>query len=143
MDSILADFVALDSNVYVFGIVGDDTHSYCERLLFEHIGDLRLFVPRQVVTEVHRNLPPAEQHIFYELLESAAEVDWDFRDPPGDLLAHYELLGAKKGDAAIAAEIHAAAVPVLVSENRHFLNEIRDLPFKVVSASETLDLLAE
>src|SRR5436190_916437 len=59
------------------------------------------------------------------------------------LRVQIELQGAKKGDALICAELDAAGVRWLVSENRHFLHEIPDLPFAVVSAERALALLAE
>ena len=59
------------------------------------------------------------------------------------LLQKYQQLGCKLGDAAVAAHIEAMGVKTLVSENRDFLEEIKSLPFRVLSAAELLQTLGE
>ena len=143
MSSILRDLVALDTNVYVLGIRRSPQRPGCATLLFEHLPSLHVYLPVRVIAEVHRKLRQDEQQAVYSLLGTAAEVDWDFSSPPHELIGHYEQLGAKKGDAVIAAHLHAAGIRWLVSENRHFLAEIPDLPFTVITSAEALSQLAD
>ncbi len=50
----------------------------------------------------------------------------------------YQSLGCKLGDATIAAHLEELEVEVLITENRHFLEELKDLPFRTLSAGEAL-----
>src|SRR5690349_6000891 len=114
MSSIRNEPVAIDSNEYIFAIRGDPEYAACQELLFEHLDTLRVLVPQQIIVEVHRNLHPEELKSFYDLLETADEVLWDYSNPPVELIQRYEALGAKKGDAAITAHLHIAGVNWLV-----------------------------
>ena len=49
--------------------------------------------------------------------------------------------GAKKGDAIITAQLELAGVSLLISDNRHFLHQIPNLPFRVLSSREAVELL--
>ena len=57
-------------------------------------------------------------------------------------MRRWEQRGAKKGDAVIAAHLEIAGVRYFISENRHFIAEITNLPFKVLTSEETLRLLS-
>lgn len=138
MSSTRTEFVALDTNQYVFAVRRDASHPACRTLLFERVKDLRIFVPREVVRELRRNLIPSELQAALAPLRRAIDVFWDYSGPPEETLLRYRTLGAKKGDAVIAAHLDAAGVGTLVSENRHFLGEIPDLPFRVMTAAEIL-----
>jgi hypothetical protein len=142
MSSIRTEWVALDTNEYIFGIRGNSDFAASEKLLTEGIASLRVMVPLQVLTEVSRNLSGAELKAFYQTLESVAELAWDFSPPEQDLVLNYVNVGAKKGDAVIAAHLDSSKVPWLISENRHFLSQIPNLPFKVITASEALSMLS-
>ena len=139
MSSILIDWTALDTNEFVFGIRNPGHPS--EQLLFEYIDRLRVVVTRQVMIELHRNLRHDEQRIAFTLLQNALELSVDYDLPDESLVDRYKLMGLKKGDAAIAAQLEAANVRWLVSENRHFLSEVSGLPFAVLSAQDALVLL--
>ena len=52
-------------------------------------------------------------------------------------------LGCKLGDAIVAAHVEAMRVEILVSENRHFLEELKGLPFQVLNAEMILEELGE
>ena len=134
MSSIQSELIALDTNVYAFGIARDAAHPACQRLLFEEIHRIGLFVPYRVIAEIHRILPPEALAMFYDILDAARESLTDYSTPRPTLIERYRNLGAKKGDIVIAAHLHAAGIRWLVSENRHFLYEIPNLPFKVITA---------
>ena len=79
--------------------------------------------------------------MFYDILDAARESLTDYSTPRPTLIERYRNLGAKKGDIVIAAHLHAAGIRWLVSENRHFLYEIPNLPFKVITAVEAVSQL--
>jgi hypothetical protein len=137
MSSIRTDPVALDTNQYVLGI--RRSSATCAEILFDRVPSLRIFVPLRIVMEINRNLLEYEQQAVYDVLGSAAEVLWDYAEPPDEIVSQYKALGAKKGDAVIAAHLDAAGVRWLISENRHFLSEIDDLPFTVLTSKQALD----
>ncbi len=139
MSSIRNELVALDTNQFVFAVRRDPAHPFCRKLLFERIGELRIFVPREVIRELRRNLIPSELQAALAPLRRAVELLWDFGGPPEETVSHFRNLGAKKGDAIIAAHLDASEIRTLVSENRHFLNEIPNLPFRVISAESVLN----
>jgi len=71
----------------------------------------------------------------------ARAVTWDYAPAPLELVRTWEQRGAKKGDAVIADHLEIAGVYYFISENRHFIAEITNLPFKVLTSEETLRLL--
>lgn len=142
MSSTQTDWVALDTNVYLFAVRRDPEHPHCRTLLFERLQDLRVSIPREVLRELRRNLLPSELPAALAPLRRAIDVLWDFRGPPVELVNHYRALGAKKGDAVIAAHLDAGNIQTLVSENRHFLSEIPNLPFRVLSSRDLLEQLS-
>src|SRR4029079_18123689 len=100
-----------------------------------------VFMPREIVRELRRNLLPRELQAVLAQLRQAADVYWDVSGPPEATIKHYGGLGAKKGDAVIAAHLDASGIRILLSENRHFLSEIPSLPFRVLTAAEALQEL--
>jgi hypothetical protein len=52
-------------------------------------------------------------------------------------------MGCRLGDAAVAAHLEEKNIDALISENRHFLAEIPDLPFRVLSSTATLEELGK
>jgi hypothetical protein len=75
-------------------------------------------------------------------LTKAKSVIWDYAPAPLELVARWEDRGAKKGDAVIAAHLESNAVRCFISENRHFLAELSNLPFKVLNSGEAVRLLS-
>src|SRR4051812_35157560 len=134
MNSIRDEFIALDTNEFIFALRREARHPDCETLLFDQLPDLKIFMPLQVLLELERNLKPEEMHGVLLALGRAATISWDYTRAPMELIQGWERRGAKKGDAIIAAQIEVSGVQFFISENRHFLSEIADLPFKVLSS---------
>jgi len=86
---------------------------------------------------------PGEWKELFEVVGRLETFDWNHAPAVVDLFEKYRTQGAKKGDADIGAQLEAAGVQWLISENRHFLFEIHNLPFTVISAAEVLAMLAE
>jgi len=135
---IREEFIALDTNEFHFALRRDDRYPACAKLLFERALDLRLHVPLQVLKELHRRLRQGDVRKIFDALESARECRFDYSPGDAERVKYREQQGARKGDAVIIAQMQAAAVPFLVSENRHFLSEVPNLPFEVLTAEEAL-----
>ena len=138
MNSIREEAVALDTNEYVFALRADADHPACRTLVFDPLSALNIYLPLQVLLEVQRNLTREEMRRFHAALEDAGTIRRDYSPAPADLVRQWEERGAKKGDAVVAAHLDAASVRYFVSENRHFLVELADLPFEVLTAEEVL-----
>lgn len=136
MSSIRTDRVALDTNEFIYAIRREQPDSVI--LVRERLPLIHLFIPLHVQLELQRNLTPAEMSEFFDLVAGARQLDWGYATVSRESVAQFELLGAKKGDAAICAELHAAGVNWLVSDNRHFLREIDGLPFTVLNAASAV-----
>ena len=138
MSSILDTLVSFDSNILILAIRSDPEHPDAEFLLLERVALLTLYVPLQVTVEVHRNLDSPAIHRLHDILSAARAIDWGFQRADADQISYWESKAAKKGDAVIASQIETAGVEVLVTDNRHFLGQIPDLPFRVLTAAEAL-----
>ena len=132
----------LDTNEYLLA-VGLTRNSYSEHLLdilIERFPTHRLRIPRLIIDEVRRHLPPV---VFRDLLSSLlllVSIDEDF-EVPFELGVKYETKGLKHADAFIAAYTEWVGADALVTENRHFLGRRSDLSFRVLTAEQALKIL--
>jgi predicted nucleic-acid-binding protein len=113
----------------------------CETLLFEKLIELRIYMPLQILVELQRNLRNDEMRGVLRALSKAKSIIWDYAPASLELISKWRERGAKKGDAIIAAHLQAAAVKYFISENRHLLIELRELPFEVLTSKQAVDLL--
>lgn len=141
MSSIRDSVVALDTNVFLFAVRRDASYPHCETLVFDLLPTLDVLVPGEVLRELRRNLNESLLAGVLEALRRARSVVFDHAPLSLDDIAGWEARGAKKGDAVIAACLTRAGVGLFVSENRHFLREIRGAPFQVVSSAEAVQLM--
>ena len=134
--------LVLDTNEYLLavGLVRSPSSEHLLDILIERFPSHRIRVPRLIVGEIRRHLPPI---VFRDLLSSLllfVSIDEDFQ-VPFELGAKYEAKGLKPADAFIAAYTEWVGAEVLVTENRHFLTRRSDLPFRVLTAEQTLKVL--
>ncbi len=109
----------LDTNVWIFGLRRDDEFPACAHLL-DRMRD------------------------FYRLVNQYPEfIGLSWEPAPTELVEFYEQRGCRKGDAVIAAHAEASGTRTIVSENRQFLQTIKDLPVELVTAEEAQSRLAE
>lgn len=109
--------VSLDTNVWIFGIVGVDP--FCEKILF-NLGKFEIVVCDQVRAELERNLSDYDMKQFYQfVLRSGVRID--FEKVPSTYIATFEEKRLKKGDAEIGAFCEWRRIDVVVSDNRDFL----------------------
>lgn len=132
----------LDANEYIFAL-GLSRQEDSE-LLLERISDNKslhsLSICRTIVEEVRANLAPKDFHTFTKLINLLTPIDEDFL-VPFELGSKYEFMGLKPADAFIAAYTEWVGADALVTENRHFLKQNPNLPFKVLNADSCLKLI--
>lgn len=141
--SISDEWVVLDTNIWIFGFRDQPDRPACAPLL-RCLPRLYVKLPRQVLLELRANLTEEEVKELFGLWRyypDRVEIRWEKADVV--LIEKYKQLGCKLGDAVVSAHIEAMGVKILLSENRHFLEEISGLPFRVVSAEDALRELGE
>lgn len=141
MNFIQNEPIALDTNQFIFALRRSAAYPACEILLFDKLPELQIYMPLQVLIELQRNLTIDEMRGVFLALNQSKAIQWDYKPAPGNLIAQWQKRGAKKGDAVIAAHLESAQVKYLISENRHFLSEIPDLPFQVLSSDAIVNQL--
>jgi predicted nucleic acid-binding protein len=132
----------LDTNIWVFGLRRDEAFPNCVQLL-ERIGSFTVVIPLQVLKELNLNLTEDEISDFYRLINQQpewSELSWT--TAPAERIKFYEERDCRKGDAVIAAHAESLRVGIIVSENRQFLQTIKDLSIEIVTAADALGRLA-
>lgn len=142
MSSIRDESAALDTNEIIFALRKDDAHLASQVLVFDKLSILRIYLPLPIFLELQRNLTRDEMRGALRALNKAKALTWDHVLAPPEAVEQWQRRGAKKGDAVIAAHLELKSIQYFVSENRHFLMELKDLPFKVLTAQDALDELA-
>ena len=133
----------LDTNVWVFGLRHDVELPTCSRLL-DRIGSFLVVIPLQVLKEMNLSLTEREMRDFYQLINQYPEfVELNWELAPTERVKFYEERGCRKGDAVIAAHAEALGVKIIVSENRQFLQTLKDVPVNILTASEAQARLAQ
>lgn len=129
--------VSLDTNVWIFGIVGVDP--FCEKIL-SNLGKFEIVVSDQIRAELERNLSDYDMKQFYQfVLRSGARID--FEKVPSSYIAAFEEKGLKKGDAEIGAFCEWRRTDVVVSDNRDFLKGLSPGHyFEVMSPEEFCEM---
>jgi hypothetical protein len=128
--------ICIDSCVFIHGLQESDLAAV--RLLDLFGPELVLVIPRLVAQEVTRNLRTLEQvRRFYRLFH---ERDFAFivdEPVPRALVEKYVGLNLpEKADAFIGAFAEWMQVRYLISDNRHFLRDLRTDAFDVLDAAE-------
>lgn len=132
----------LDTNVWVFGLRRDETYPACAQLL-ERIGSFSVVIPLQVLKELNLTLTENEMRDLYRLINRNADlVELSWQPAPFERVVFYQQRGCRKGDAVIAAHAEALGVKTIVSENRQFLQTLREIPMELMTAHEAATRLA-
>ena len=134
--------LVVDSNVYIFGF-GLVEVPACSKLILAIIEKHNLHtlrISRRIVEEVRHHLSPEDFVKFVKVINALTTIDEDIV-VPFEIAVKYETKGLKPADALIAAYTEWVGADTLVTENRHFLNRHPDLPFKVLTAKECLNLI--
>lgn len=130
--------ICIDSNQFIFGLSGSDVAS---ETLLKLLPRLEVVIPRLVLKEVTRNLNQMQVKAFYALLHQAPHVTIVEDPVPVELVQKYVALGLReKADAVIGAFAEWQGAKYIISDNRHFLDELQSNAFEVVSPEEFLQL---
>jgi len=133
----------LDTNIWIFGLRRQPEQPACAQVL-QHLPQLYVKIPRQVLLEPQANLRHEEMREFFRLLHRhPGQTDMRWEHVELARIRTYQRRGCKLGDAAVAAHIEVLGIGTLVSENRDFLCEIMGLPFRVLRAADFLRELGE
>lgn len=132
----------IDSNEYIFafGPSKDPVSLNFLMKLLEAGHSHTIRMPRTIFEEVKRNLPHEAFREFVSFINSLTTVDEDFV-VPFEIAFKYEVIGFKTADAFIAAYAEWTGADALVKENRHFLSQHSNLPFKILNAADCLNLI--
>ena len=136
--SIRDEKVALDTNVWIFGLRHPPEAPACA-LLLDRLGELNVVLPRQILRELQANLAEEEMKTLFRLVKRYAKrvaIRAEMADM--QVIRKYQDRGCRLGDAVVTAHLEELGVDALVTENRHFLEEIRGLPFRTLTAREAL-----
>ena len=131
--------ICIDSCVFIRGLRTQDPTI---TTILDIVGPvLPLTIPRLVALEVTRNLTTVNQiRSFYRLFQT-----YDFAriidEPiPTDLVEKYVRFGLPaKADAFIGAFAEWQQIDYLLSDNRHFLSQLKSAAFEVVTPNEFLN----
>ena len=131
--------VILDTNEFVFGLIGNQEYPI---FLIQGLGKLSenfdFRVSRQIVKEILGNIPKNYQGKLFNFINSGI-IKYDDKLIDKNLLVKYKNCGLKKGDAVIAAFADRENTDFLISENRHFLKELKTRKFKILNAEQFLE----
>lgn len=123
--------ICIDSNQFIFGIEGTDPAS---ETLITLLPYLEVVIPRLILIEVTRNLKDTQVKALYSLLKNRPNIKIIENTVPVELVNKYVELGLReKADAFIGAFAEWQKVNLLISDNRHFLDDLTEAPFEVLS----------
>lgn len=126
----------LDTNIWIFGLRRDTAYPACAELL-DCLGSFSVLIPLQVMKELNVALAEDELRAFYEIINDYTDcIDLNWQPAPFERIRFYQECGCRKGDAVIAAHAEQSGIAIIVSENRQFLQTLKDLPIKIMSATE-------
>jgi predicted nucleic acid-binding protein len=132
----------LDTNVWVFGLRRDKTYPACAQLL-QRLGSFSVVIPLQVLKELNLTLTETEMNDFYRLINQNPDlIELSWQPASLELVTFYQGRGCRKGDAVIAAHAEALEIKTIVSENRQFLQTLREISTELITASEADSRLA-
>jgi predicted nucleic acid-binding protein len=133
--------ICIDSSALVVGLQGKDPSA---TKILESVGsDLNLIIPRLIAQEVTRNLnSPQQVRQFYQLFQNYSFAQIIDEPVPLVLVEKYVNLGLPaKADAFIGAFAEWMNVSYLISENRHFLRQVKTKAFQIMDVDEFVKLL--
>jgi hypothetical protein len=106
---------------------------------FRTIKPVACNIPLQVLHELQVNFTKNEFTQFFHLINQfPKQITIHWEKAKIETVRKYQNLGCDLGDAIIAAHLEELAINMLVSENRHFLEKIKDLPFRSLNSTKIL-----
>ena len=135
--------ICIDSCVFIRGI--PNTSSDAGLLLNLISPSLQVVIPRVVAIETTHNLRVvADVAHFYRLFHERPFARIIDEPVPAEIFQRYVDLGLRaKGDAVIGAFAEWMRVDCLISDNRHFLRDLRTDAYRLLSPGDFLALIRE
>ncbi|MBI2658685.1 hypothetical protein HYX05_01100 [Candidatus Woesearchaeota archaeon] len=129
----------IDSNEIIIGLTAEGTGPANFIIKLNKLKHKYEFViSDDIYQEVIRNIPHHTKEKFSKLLKFKIVIIKDFLSD-SNLFQKYKNLRLKKGDIAIAAFAEKENADFLISENRHFLKELKTSKFKILSAEQFIE----
>ena len=130
--------VVLDSNEYIIFL--RENSGFLNKII--EIDIITIHINELILKEVLRNIDENAKKSFYtSLLQNNITLHND--KLPYYLFEKYKQLNLKKGDIAIAAFCESIGAAYLISENRHFLREVKFDKFKVLTMKDFMGMLGK
>lgn len=134
--------IVLDSNEFIFAFMEKKT--VCMKIL-ENIDLFEVFMPSLILDEIVERLRILVNKNFaskirHTVLSSSIHI-LDISTLPKNLIEKYERKGLRTSDAAIAAFTEYIQADYLLSENRHFLKNLKTTKFSVKNAEQFLEMV--
>ena len=85
-------------------------------------------IPAQIEKEIRQNFTVDEIRKFYRQVSSLTEFEIVYKPLDNNLVDKYRQFLLKTGDAKIAAFCEQEHIQIFVSENRHFLEKLSEVP---------------
>ena len=135
--------ISIDSCVFIRGIRSQTSDAY--QLLRQVGPNLNLVIPRLIAQEVTRNLTQTEQiKTFYRQFAQQRYAFIVEEPVPRTLVHKYIQLGLPaKADAFIGGFCEWLEIDCLISDNRHFLRELKTTAYLVQTPSDFLAVYGE
>ncbi len=135
--------ICIDSCVFIRA--ADAPNSDAARLVNLLGPELPVVIPRLIVWEVVRNLRYENAiHTFFRIFSEKSTGEIIDLPVPEDLVLAYIARGLReKGDAYIGAFAEWMRVDYLVSDNRHFLRELRTDAYRLLSPGDLLEVIRQ
>jgi predicted nucleic acid-binding protein len=121
--------ISLDTNIFIFGIRNIDPYSVS---ILKSLFQFDVFISAQVEKELRHNVSFPELKEFYLLIEPLSNFEIVYQQPDQVIFEEYQNQGLKTGDALIAAFCITEGIEILISENRHFLQQLPKQPFGIM-----------
>jgi len=134
--------IVLDSNEFIFAFMEKKT--VCMKIL-ENIDLFEVFMPLLILDEIVERLRILVNKNFaskirHTVLSSSIHI-LDISTLPKNLIEKYERKGLRTSDAAIAAFTEYIQADYLLSENRHFLKNLKTTKFRAKNAEQFLEMV--
>lgn len=101
--TIRTERLVLDTNIWIFGLHQTPAYPACAQLL-DHLGELTVVVPRQILRELQANLSDEELRTFFAVAgRHPNRIILDWQRAPVEMIQKYQALGYRRGDAVVAA----------------------------------------
>jgi predicted nucleic acid-binding protein len=123
--------ISLDTNIFIFGIRNIDPFSVT---ILKNLFQFNVRISVQVEKELRNNISHIELKEFYSLIKLLTYFDIVYQQPNTEIFNKYQELGLKTGDAIIAEFCFSENIEILISENRHFLQQLPHQPFEIIES---------